>query len=155
MIFIAADHHGVELKAKINEWLKGRDYEFEDLGAFEYNPWDDYVDYAIDAAQRVAANPEANRGILLCGSGVGMCIAANKVGKIRAGLGFASDQVYEARKKDGINILTLPADNLDEVMAVELVEKFLETEFVKSDSYIRRNEKIIRYEREPAQNKRD
>jgi ribose 5-phosphate isomerase B len=150
MIFIAADHHGVELKAKINEWLKGRSYEFEDLGAFEYDPWDDYVDYAIDAAQRVASDPEKNRGILICGSGVGMCIAANKVKKVRAGLGFATDQVHAARKEDNINILTLAADNLDEVQALEFVEQFLDTEFVKSDIYLRREEKIIRYERGSA-----
>lgn len=154
MIFVASDHHGVELKAKINEWLKGRNYEFEDLGAFEYNPWDDFVDFAIDAAQRVAVSPEKNRGILICGSGVGVGIAANKVGKIRAGLGFAPDQVYEARKKDGINVLALAADYLDETMAVELVDKFLNTEFVESDAYLRREEKIIRYEEQSTQNKR-
>ncbi len=154
MIYVAADHHGVELKAKINEWLKGREFDFEDLGAYEYNPWDDYVDFAIDAAQRVAQDVVHNRGILICGSGVGMCMAANKVKKIRSGLGFAPDQVYAARKEDNINILSLAADSLDEVVALEMVEKFLETEFIKSDSYLRRDEKIARYEREPAQNKR-
>lgn len=153
MIYIAADHHGMELKAKISEWLKGREYEFEDLGAYEHNPWDDYVDFAIDAAQRVAANPEGNRGILICGSGVGMCMAANKVKKVRAGLGFATDQVHAARKEDNINILTLAADSLDEVLALEMVEQFLDTEFVKSDNYLRREEKITRYERGTAQGK--
>jgi ribose 5-phosphate isomerase B len=153
MIFVAADHHGIELKGKIDEWLKGREYEFEDLGAFEYNPWDDYVDFAIDTAQRVAANANENRGILICGSGVGMCVAANKVKKIRAGLGFSPDQTHAARKEDNINILTLAGDSIDEVVALELVEQFLETEFVKSDNYLRREEKITRYERGPAQNK--
>jgi len=150
MVFVAADHHGVELKAKINEWLKGRNYDFEDLGAYEYNPWDDYVDFAIDAAQRVASSPEENRGILICGSGVGMCVAANKVKKIRAGLGFAQDQIYSARKDDNINILVLAADNTDEGVAFDLLETFLDTEFVKSENYLRRIEKITRYEREPA-----
>jgi ribose 5-phosphate isomerase B len=153
MVYVAADHHGVELKAKINEWLKGREYEFEDLGAYEYNPWDDYVDFAIDTAQKVASNPEGNRGILICGSGVGMCVAANKVKKVRAGLGFAPDQVHAARKEDNINVLTMAADSIDEVLALELVEQFLDTEFVKSDSYLRRNEKVARYERGPAHNK--
>jgi ribose 5-phosphate isomerase B len=154
MIFIAADHRGLELKAKVNEWLKGREYEFEDLGAFEYNPWDDYIDFAIDVAQRVAADAERNRGILICGSGVGMCMAANKVKKIRAGLGFAPDQVHEARKQDNINVLSLPANSLDEGVAFDLVEQFLDTEFVESDSYLRRSEKVARYERGIAQNKR-
>ena len=105
MIYIAGDHHGFELKARINDWLKGRGYEFEDLGAYEYNQADDFVDYAIDRAQRVAANPENNRGILICESGVGMSIAADKVRNIRCGLGFAPDQVHSARKDDNINVL--------------------------------------------------
>lgn len=150
MIYVAADHRGFELKAKINEWLKGRGYTFEDLGAYEYNAWDDYTDYAIDVAQKVAENSENNRGIVICGSGVGMCIAANKVRGVRCGLGFAADQVHTARKDDDINILALASDNLDEMMGLDLVEKFMETEFVKSESYLRRIEKISRYENKSA-----
>jgi ribose 5-phosphate isomerase B len=154
MIYIAADHRGIELKAKINEWLKGREYEFEDLGAYKYDPWDDYVDFAIDTAQRVAANPDRNRGIVICRSGVGMCIAANKVKKIRCGLGFSPDQVHEARKDDNINVLAMAAESVEEAGAISLVEMFLETDFVESDSYLRRIEKIDRYEREPVQSRR-
>lgn len=150
MIYTAADHRGLKLKARINEWLKGRRFEFEDLGAYEDDPWDDYTDYAIDAAQQVARNPEANRAILICGSGIGMGIAANKVKGIRAGLGFSPDQVHSGRKDDNINILVLAADSTGEVEAMGLVEKFLGTEFVESDKYLRRIEKISRYEREPA-----
>ena len=146
MIFTAADHRGFELKAKVNEWLKGRGYEFEDLGAYEHNPWDDFTDFAIDAALKVAHNPDGNRAILICGSGVGMSIAANKVKNVRAGLGFSPDQVHTARKDDNINILVLPADNIGEMDAFELVQRFLETDFVESDNYLRRLEKISRYE---------
>ncbi len=153
MIYIAADHRGFELKARINDWLKGRGYEFEDLGAYEYKQEDDFVDYAIDVAQRVALDPDKNRGILVCKSGVGMNIAADKVRGIRCGLGFAPDQVHSARKDDNINVLALAADNTDEIQAWELVEKFLETEFVKSENYLRRIEKISRYERELAHGK--
>jgi ribose 5-phosphate isomerase B len=155
MIYIAADHRGLEIKAKIEEWLKGRGFEFEDLGAYKLDPWDDYVDYAIDTAQRVAENPENNRGIIICKSGVGMSIAANKVKKIRCGLGFSPDQVHEARKDDNINVLALAADSVEEAGAIDLVEMFLETDFVKSDSYLRRIEKIARYEREPVLGKRE
>lgn len=150
MIYIAADHKGLELKASINSWLKGRGFEFEDLGAYEYDHNDDYVDLAVDAGQRVAQNPENHRAILICGSGVGMCMAANKVKGVRAGLGFVSDQVHAARKDDNINILALPAENVGEIQAINLVETFLETEFVKSENYLRRIEKITRYENEPA-----
>ncbi len=153
MIYIGSDHHGFELKAKINEWLTGRELEFEDAGAFEYDSGDDYVDFAIDVAQKVARAPEANRGIVLCGSGVGVEIAANKVQRIRCGLGFEEDQVFASRKDDNINVLALAADNTDEFKAIELVEKFLETEFVRSDRYLRRIEKISRYEKAAADHK--
>lgn len=149
MIYIGADHRGFELKAKINQWLKNREYKFEDLGAYEYNAWDDYADFAFDLALKVTENPNGNRGILICDSGVGMDIAANKVKGIRAGLGFAPDQVHEARKDDNINVLVLAADNTDEVLGVELVDKFLNTDFVESDKYLRRVEKISRYENQP------
>jgi ribose 5-phosphate isomerase B len=148
MIYIGADHRGFELKAKINRWLTGRRYEFQDVGAFEQDREDDYVDFAIAVAQRVAERPGKNWGIVICGSGVGVEIAANKVKGIRCGLGFEADQVHAARKDDNINVLALAADNTDEIKAVELAEKFLETGFVESDNYLRRVEKIGRYENE-------
>jgi len=146
MIYIGADHRGFELKAKINKWLAGRGYDFEDMGAFEYDRDDDYTDFAIAVAQKVAESPEKHWGIIICGSGVGVEVAANKVKGIRAGLGFESDQVNAARKDDNMNVLALAADNVDEVQALELVEQFLETEFAMSDKYLRRIEKIKRYE---------
>jgi ribose 5-phosphate isomerase B len=148
MIFIGADHRGFELKAKINKWLSGRGFDFEDMGAFEYDRNDDYADFAFAVAQKVANNPEKHWGIVICGSGVGVEIAANKVKGVRAGLGFELDQVHAARKDDNINVLALAADNVDEVRSLVLVEQFLETEFVASDKYLRRIEKIKRYESE-------
>lgn len=143
MIYIGADHRGFELKAKINKWLQGRGYEFEDVGAYEYDLGDDYVDYAIAVAEKVG---EKNRGIVICGSGVGVDVAANKVKGVRCGLGFAVDQVHAARKDDNINVLALASDNATEEQAVEMVEKFLETGFVGDEKYLRRIEKIKRYE---------
>jgi ribose 5-phosphate isomerase B len=155
MIYIGADHRGFELKAKINKWLSGRGYEFEDMGAFEHEGQDDYVDFAIAVAQKVSNSPEAHFGIVICGSGVGAEIAANKVRGVRCGLGFEEDQVHAARKDDNMNVLALAADNTDEFKALELVEKFLETDFVKSERYMRRVEKISRYEKEVGSHKRD
>lgn len=146
MIYLGADHRGFELKAKIEHWLQGRGYEFQDVGDFEYNHDDDYVDYAILVAQSVGKDPDKHRGLVICGSGVGVDIAANKVNNVRCGLGFAEDQIYAARKDDNINCLALAADNTDDAYAVKLVEKFLETEFVKSDRYLTRIDKISRYE---------
>ncbi len=146
MIYLGADHRGYELKAKIAKWLQGRGFEFQDLGAFEYEHDDDYVDYAILVAQAVGKSPDRNRGIVICGSGVGVDIAANKVSQVRCGLGFAEDQVHAARKDDNVNVLALAADNTDEVLALKLAEKFLDTEFAQSDRYMKRIEKITRYE---------
>lgn len=146
MIFIGADHRGFELKAKINKWLAGRGYEFEDLGGYEYDHDDDYVDYAIMVGVR--SQESGARGIVICGSGVGADIAANKVMGVRCGLGWETDQVHAARKEDNINVLALAADNLDEDKVMKLTETFLETEFVETDRYLRREEKIARWEKE-------
>lgn len=144
MIYIGADHRGFELKGKIAKWLAGRGYEFEDMGAYEYDHEDDYVDYAILTAQKVV---EKNaRGIVICGSGVGVDIMANKVKGARCGLGWEEDQVHAARKEDNINVLALAADNIDAEKAMKLTETFLETEFVQTDRYLRRGEKIARWE---------
>lgn len=144
MIYLGADHRGFNLKGQIAKWLAGRSYEFGDLGAYEYDHDDDYVDYAVAVAQKVATSPERSRGIVICGSGIGVDVVANKVAGIRCGLGFALDQVYAARKDDGINVLALAADNTDHEEGLKLVEKFLETEFVISDRHLRRVEKITR-----------
>lgn len=143
MIYLGADHRGWELKAKIAKWLQGRGYEFEDVGAYDYDPNDDYVDYAIRVGEKVASK---SRGIVICGSGVGVDIAANKIKGVRCGLGLAVDQIHAARKDDNINILALAADNTSEEQALKMVEKFLETDFVESERYLRRIEKIKRYE---------
>ena len=154
MIYIGADHRGLELKGHVEKWMQGRKLEFEDMGSYEYDRTDDYADVAINVALKVAANPEKNWGIVICGSGVGVCVAANKVKGIWCGLGFSPDQVCAARKEDNINVLAIPADNMDDNMAMDLVEKFFETEFVRTDRYLRRREKIERYENEIFNGKR-
>lgn len=145
MIFIGADHRGWELKGKVAKWLAGRGYEFEDVGAYEHDISDDYVDYAIEVGVR--SQRVGGRGIVICGSGVGADIVANKVLGVRCGLGWEVDQVHAARKDDNINVLALAADNMEEEKAFKLVETFLETEFVESDKYLRRIEKISRFEK--------
>jgi ribose 5-phosphate isomerase B len=145
MIYIGADHRGFELKEKIKAKIKIHNYQFEDLGAFEFDPEDDYTDIAIKVAKKVAEIVN-NMGILLCGSGAGVAIAANKVKRIRA---FSADNpkiLENARKDDEINILCLPADFIDENLAWELIEIFLNTEFVSSENHLRRIKKIDDYE---------
>ncbi len=146
MIYLGADHRGFELKGQISKWLAGRQFEFEDLGAFTYDHDDDYFDYAYPVAQKVSQNPKQNRGILICASGVGVDIVANRIKGVRCGLGFAEDQVHAARRDDDINVLALPADNCEPELAVKLTEKFLDTSFAGQDKYLRRIEKINRLE---------
>ncbi len=144
-IILGADHRGFELKEKIKEKLVSHGYNFLDLGAYEYNPLDDYPDIAFKVAEETAKNKN-NRGILFCGSGIGVCIAANKVKGVRAGLGEEIEIVKKAREDDDINVLCIPADFVDENKAFALIEVFLNTPFKNQEKYIRRIQKIEEYE---------
>ena len=81
MIYLGADHRGYDLKAKIANWLSTRGFEFEDMGPFAYDHDDDFTESTFLVAEQVSKNPDKNRGIVLCGSGVGVSIAANKLQK--------------------------------------------------------------------------
>lgn len=144
-IFIGCDHRGFELKNKLLEKFKKHNYHVIDLGAFSYNLDDDYPDIAYKLALEVAKN-ENSKGILLCGSGVGVCITANKVKGIRACLGLSPEIIQKAREDDDINVLCLPADFIDENQAFYLIEIFLNTMFKKEEKHIRRLEKIKKIE---------
>ena len=159
MLYIGADHRGFELKKNIKEKLNLHKYAFEDLGANEFNADDDYTDIAVKVAEKVAdltqtnadntrtnAEKSRNRGILLCGSGAGVCVAANKVKKIRAALIDNIEIAKKAREDDDINILCLPADFIEENLIWELIEIFLNTEFISNANRIRRIQKIQEYE---------
>lgn len=147
MIYLGADHRGFELKGQIAKWLAGRGLEFEDLGAFVYDHDDDYFDYAFQVGVKVQEDPEGSRGIVICGSGVGVDIVANRFDKVRCGLGFAEDQVHAARREDNINVVAIGADNCGLEDAIKLIQKFLETDFVHSDRYQRRLDKLARFEK--------
>jgi len=144
-IYLGADHRGFELKERIKEKLKKHGYVYKDLGAYEYNPDDDYTDIAIKLGEAVS-NDKSSKGVLFCGSGVGVCIAANKVRGIRAALGEGIEIVKKAREDDNINVLCIPADFVDEEKAFALIEIFLNTPFKFQEKYIRRIKKIEEYE---------
>lgn len=144
MIYIAADHRGFRLKEEIKKWLEVNHYEFRDLGAKEYDKNDDYPDFAIDIAEKVAI--ENARGILICGSGAGASIAANKVRGIRAGLCTSEKQSKAARNDDDINLLCLSADAVSVEDNIKIVSVFLETRFSSEERFIRRINKIKDYE---------
>ncbi|MDO8743174.1 MAG: RpiB/LacA/LacB family sugar-phosphate isomerase [Candidatus Azambacteria bacterium] len=142
MLYIGSDHRGYNLKETLKIYLQELNYVFEDLGAKELIPDDDYPDYALAVAKKVAENPETNHGILLCGSGVGVDIVANKIKNIRSALCFDVKQAQASRNDDNTNILSLPADFISESLAKEIVKIWLETPFSGLEHHARRIEKI-------------
>ncbi len=146
LIYIGADHRGFELKEKIKNLLKLRGYAAVDLGNVRYNENDDYPLFAVKVAQQVSSEFETARGILLCGSGVGVSVVANKFQHIRAALAATPDQAFDSRNEDDSNILSLGADYLDEEAAKKIVLTWLETPFSGEERHQRRLEEISRLE---------
>jgi ribose 5-phosphate isomerase B len=145
-VYIGADHRGFDLKEKIAKWLFEMGHEFEDLGANKLDPKDDYTKYAKEVASLVADNRDS-RAVLVCGSGVGMDIAANKFDGVRASVGKSSKQVAAGRNDDDMNILVIAADYTKENEAKEMLMVFLETRFSGKARHERRLEDISRLEK--------
>ncbi len=141
-IFIGADHRGFELKNLIIDFLQEKNIRVEDLGSFEHNPEDDYVEYSKKVAQAVLQNPTDFLGIVLCGSGAGVDIAANRQHGIRCGLGFEANQVKLMKEDDDINMLALPADFVEFEKIKTLIDMFLSTKAKIEDKYRRRIQKL-------------
>jgi ribose 5-phosphate isomerase B len=151
MIYLGTDHRGFELKEKIKQWLEEWHQPFEDLGNTVYDQTDDYPDFAAQVARRVAESPEENRGILLCGSAVGVDIVANKFRGVRSALVWSDDEalVKQSRQHDGANVLALPADHLTEEQAQSIVRLWLETPSPSEERHLRRLQKISDLEIQP------
>lgn len=148
MIYIGADHRGYKLKEVIKVYLKELNFEFEDLGAFEIKLDDDYPDYAILVAKKISQNPKENRGILICGSGVGVDIVANKFKGVRSALLFDEKQARMSRNDDNTNVLAFAADFTPENLAKEILKIWLETPFSRLERHARRLLKIKNIEGE-------
>ena len=127
-IYIGADHRGFELKNKLIDFLRKQHYEVIDKGNTIYDADDDYPIFADKVASAVAQEPRS-RGIVVCGSGVGVDIAANKFKGIRSGLCQTSEQAVAARRDDDINVLALAADFISELAARQIVAAYLQTAF--------------------------
>jgi ribose 5-phosphate isomerase B len=144
-IFIGADHRGFALKQALYKHLIGHGHEVTDVGAHGLNTKDDYPDFALKVAQGVAQHA-GSYGILLCGSGMGMDVVANKVRGVRATVGYSADSITHARSHDDINVLTLAADVLAPHDAEAFVELFLITPFGGDERNVRRLKKIAAIE---------
>lgn len=147
-IFLGADHRGFDLKEKLKEWLKDKGYSVEDLGAYRPDPNDDYPDFAYAVALKVAEEPGTNRGILLCGSGAGMDVAANKVAGVRATVAWNTESAGHIRSHDDVNVISIAADWILPEDAREIVRMFLETPFSGEERHVRRLKKIREIEEE-------
>ncbi len=147
-IYISSDHGGFELKPQIIDFLVECDDEIEiaDLGPFELDPEDDYPDYAFPLAEQVAKT-EGSIGILICRSGNGMAIAANKVKGIRAALCFSRQHAIKARQDDHANILVLDSDYEEGDDPTEIAREFINTQPELGGRHSRRVQKIVDYEK--------
>lgn len=142
---IAADHGGLSLKDQIVEALRGEGYTIVDFGAVRLDLTDDYPDFVIPMAQAVA-RCEVDRGIAICGSGVGASIAANKVRGIRAGLCADYYSAHQGVEHNNMNVLCLGARVVSFPLAWDLVQAFLTAQFSHDVRHKRRLEKIARLE---------
>ncbi len=144
-LYIAGDHGGYALKKRLIRFVENElARPITDLGPVEHVDHDDYTDYAFPLATQVAT--EHARGILICRNGIGVCMAANKVTGIRAGIGYNIAAAESMMKDDNTNVLCLAADHLSEDFAMAIVKRWLETPFSEAERHVRRLDKIEEFE---------
>lgn len=144
LVALAADHRGLHLKETLKDLLKSKGYEVKDFGTNSQESCD-YPDYGIPAAQAVAGG-QAFQGILMCATGNGMAMSANKVKGIRAALCFSPEMARLARAHNDSNVLVLAADFVSEETAKEIAEAWLDSSF-EGGRHERRIDKIKQIER--------
>ncbi len=142
-IYIGADHNGFHMRSHIISYLTKAGYDVEDQGDKELDLNDDYPIIAarVVVAMRQSADKDP-RGILLCGSGQGVCIAANRFRGIRACLGYNPDTVRHARNDDDCNVLCLPAKSIQNDQAMLIIETWLNVPFAGAPRFVRRNQQL-------------
>jgi ribose 5-phosphate isomerase B len=143
-IAVASDHAGFELKERIRGMLTDLGHDVSDLGAFNTEP-SDYPDFAA-ALGRAVVSGNVERGILICGSGVGASIAANKIRGVRAGLCHDSYSAHQGVEHDDMNVLVLGSRIIGGALAEDLVKMFLAAKFTQEERHVRRVEKVKRLE---------
>jgi ribose 5-phosphate isomerase B len=149
-IGIAADHGGFFLKEELAESLRRKGYDVTDFGADRLDPGDDYPDFVVPLAQAVAAG-EVERGVALCGSGVGASIAANKVPGVRAALIHDVFSAHQGVEDDDMNVFCLGGKVIGAALALELIEAFLTARFSGAPRHRRRLAKVRALELELPQ----
>lgn len=139
-IFLASDHQGYNLKAKIYKYLVNSGYEVENIGGDEYDPGDDFPIFAKSAITSMIGSKDKDpRAILICGSGQGMLMAANRFKGVRAGLGWSEGAAMSIRNDEDSNVLALPAQALkEEYQWAPIIDTWLNTKFAGATRFIRR-----------------
>jgi len=140
-VAIGSDHTGYQLKSLIIEWLGERKIECHDVGPHAFDPDDDYPDFAVPVAKAVAAR-DCDLGIIICATGIGSCIAANKVGGIRSALCHDTYSARHSRLHNDANVLCLGARVVGEGLAREVLEAWLSESFSGEARHRRRVDKL-------------
>lgn len=144
-LVIAADHAGFPLKEEVRAHLAKSGHEVVDLGAFNAEP-SDYPDFAERVGEAIKKGV-APRGILICGSGVGVCIAANKIPGIRAGMCHDTYSAHQGVEHDDMNVVVMGARIIGSALAFEVVDAFVKAEFIaKEERFVRRFKKVLAIE---------
>ncbi len=143
---LGADHGGFELKQQLLPFLQGLGHQVYDVGAYALDPLDDFPDFAKAVAERVAS-PQAWRGIVICGSGVGASVTANKVPGVRASVCHDPYSARQGVEHDDMNVLCLGARIISTELAKKLVLEFLNARFLPEEKYQRRLDKVLSLER--------
>jgi ribose 5-phosphate isomerase B len=138
---IGSDHRGFKLKQALLGWFKERGIDAEDAGGHSKDAGDDYPDVALAVAEKVASSGDS-RGILLCGSGAGVDMVANKVKGVRSALVFNEKVARQAREHEDANVISLPADWIDEEEAKHIVDAWMSAAFTGEDRHVRRLKKM-------------
>jgi ribose 5-phosphate isomerase B len=144
-IGIAADHAGFALKEELTKALSKSNHEVVDFGPSSFNPGDDYPDYVVPLARSVASG-EVERGMAICGSGVGACVTANKVKGARAALVHDIFSAHQGVEDDDMNVICFGARVLGEALAWDLTEAFLAARFNNAERHQRRLKKVAALE---------
>jgi len=145
-LVIASDHAGFELKEEMRAKLTAAGHEFVDLGAYKVEPQDDYPDFAVRVGDAIKEGV-APRGILICGSGVGVCIAANKMPGIRAGICHDVYSAHQGVEHDDMNVLVLGARIIGGALALDLAKAFIAATFQATEGrFERRFKKVLAIE---------
>jgi len=144
-VAVGADHAGFELKGEIVRWLESEGHQVNDIGAHEFDPDDDYPDFAVAVAWSIRAG-ESERGIVICGSGVGACITANKVKGIRACLCHDTYSARQGVEHDNMNVVCIGGRIIGIELTKVVLESFLNANFLPEPRFQRRLDKLNQVE---------